>query len=53
MRKESEAFNVVVENIRGTFLSWLFERVFIRVGIVIGLAVASQLVLSEILCKLI
>ena len=30
---------------------WLF--VFIRVGIVIGLAVASQLVVSEILCKLI
>ena len=32
---------------------WLFECVFIRVGIVIGLAVASYLVVSEILCKLI
>ena len=53
MRKESEAFNVIVEDMWGTFLSWLVERGFIRVGIVIGLAVASELVLSEILCKLI
>ena len=34
-------------------LCWLVERVFITVGIVIGLAVASYLVVSEILCKLI
>ena len=53
MRKESEAFNVIVEDMWGTFLSWLLKRFFIRVGIVSGLAVASQLVVSEILCKLI
>ena len=56
MRKESEAFksfNVIVEDMWGTFVSWLVECVFIRVGIVIGLAVASQLVVPEILCKLI
>ena len=53
MRKESEAFNVIVEDMWGQILSWLVERVFVRVGIVIGLVVASQLVVSEILCKLI